>query len=198
MEHSEKSLDDPKTTTTLLQDLRSSTSLRWADFVAIYSPLLLYWFRKNGVAEQFLEDLLQDTLLHISNSIESFERRSDGGSFRGWLRTLVRNKSVDFFRSHHAQFHLSEDQLMNLVTPSGKDEFELEKEEAAIQQLKARAMQVARCHVSASTWEMFWLSITESYSTAEIAQQYQVTPAAVRVAKARVLKLLRSILHDIR
>ncbi|MBN8603124.1 MAG: sigma-70 family RNA polymerase sigma factor [Planctomycetes bacterium] len=198
MEHSGKSLDDPKTTTSLLQDLRSSTSLRWADFVEIYSPLLLYWFRKNGVAEQFLEDLLQDTLLHVSNSIERFERRSDGGSFRGWLRTLVRNKSVDFFRSHHATFLLTEDQLMNLVTPVGKDELDLEKEEEAIQQLKSRAMQVARCHVSASTWEMFWLSVTESHSTAEIAHQYQVTPAAFRVAKARVLKLLRSILHDIR
>lgn len=198
MEPFRKSLDDPITTTSFLFDLRSSESLRWSDFIEIYSPLLRFWFRKNGVAEQYLEDLLQDTLMHVSSSIHRFERRSSGGSFRGWLRTLVRNKSVDFFRSHQATAVLSEEQLANLTIPEIKDESEIENEENAVQELKSRAMQVARAHVSASTWEMFWLSVAEEASTAEIAARFQVTPAAVRVAKARVLKLLRGMLHDIR
>jgi DNA-directed RNA polymerase specialized sigma24 family protein len=43
---------------------------------------------------------------------------------------------------------------------------------------------------------MFWLSTVEKVPTTEIAQQFRVTTAAVRVAKQRVLQRLRLLMVE--
>ena len=69
-------------------------------------------------------------------------------------------------------------------------------EEAALKELEARALHLIRESTAPRTWQMFWLSTVEQVPTAEIADQFGVTPAAVRVAKARVIGRLRRMFVD--
>ena len=57
-------------------------------------------------------------------------------------------------------------------------------------------MQLVRSSTAEKTWQMFWLSVVEQVPTAEIAEQYGVSNAAVRVAKSRVLMRLRRLFVD--
>ena len=42
-----------------------------------------------------------------------------------------------------------------------------------------------------STWQAFWLTTFENLNSAEAAQVLNITPAAVRLAKARVVRRIR-------
>ena len=42
-----------------------------------------------------------------------------------------------------------------------------------------------------STWQAFWLTTFENLNSTEAAQVLNITPAAVRLAKARVMRRIR-------
>ena len=77
-----------------------------------------------------------------------------------------------------------------------RDPAELVAEEVALKELEARALHLIRESTAERTWQMFWLSTVEQQPTAKIAEQFDVTPAAVRVAKARVIGRLRKMFVD--
>jgi len=47
------------------------------------------------------------------------------------------------------------------------------------------------------TWQAFWLATVEGRSSSMVAESLEMTPAAVRQAKSRVLRRLREELHQI-
>ena len=109
-------------------------------------------------------------------------------AFRGWLRTIVNRRVADFFpsiRQMTKQRHQSFSR--NIETREERDPAELVAEETALKELEARALHLIRESTAERTWQMFWLSTVEQVPTAEIAKQFGVSSAAVRVAKARVL-----------
>jgi DNA-directed RNA polymerase specialized sigma24 family protein len=57
-------------------------------------------------------------------------------------------------------------------------------------------MELVRQNTTEKTWQMFWLSTVEQVPTADIAKEFSVSNAAVRVAKQRVLQRLRSLMTD--
>ena len=58
-------------------------------------------------------------------------------------------------------------------------------------QLYRRALEQVRGEFEERTWQAFWLVAVEGRTTAEVAAQTGVSPAAVRQAKSRVLRRLR-------
>lgn len=143
---------------------------------------------------QAVEDICQDCLRAILTGIEHFERNTDRGSFRGWLRTIVHRRVVDHIRAdgHERQAHPLV--LEGIPQPDGGDPDEIEAEQQALHELKARAMELVRRSTAEKTWQMFWMSTVEEVPTAEIAARFGVTKDAVRVAKGRVLNRLRELM----
>ena len=62
--------------------------------------------------------------------------------------------------------------------------------------MRARALELVRQSTTEKTWQMFWLSTVEQVPSAEIARQFGVSSAAVRVARQRVLQRLRSLMVE--
>lgn len=60
-----------------------------------------------------------------------------------------------------------------------------------------RAMKMVRVEFEESTWQAFWRSAIEEHKTADIAADMDVSTAAVRQAKYRVLRRLRQVLADL-
>ena len=56
-------------------------------------------------------------------------------------------------------------------------------------------MQLVRGDFEEKTWQAFWRLAVEGHSAAEIAEDLQMTDAAVRQSKYRVLCRLRDELH---
>lgn len=57
-------------------------------------------------------------------------------------------------------------------------------------------MELVRRSTTEKTWQMFWMSTVDQIPTSEIAMQFNVTTAAVRVAKQRVLHRLRILMLE--
>ena len=51
-----------------------------------------------GVAEQDVGDVLQEVFSAVANHLDTFRKDRSTDTFRGWLRTITRNKVHDYFR----------------------------------------------------------------------------------------------------
>src|SRR6478736_2633417 len=88
---------------TLLERLRQSDDRdAWDRFVTLYSPLLFEWTRRNGVPHDEAADIVQTVLVLLVKRIPQFKQQP-GGSFRGWLFTILRNCWRDKCRSSARQ-----------------------------------------------------------------------------------------------
>ena len=184
------------TRSSMIFDLKELSKERWDNFVLVYTPLLKFWIRKKNVPSSAEDDVLQEALYKIHKSIGNFERDAAKGKFRGWLRTIVERQSADYFRSLPQDQGAPQEVLDALVNREQKDADEIEGEQQALEEVKARALELVRESTAEKTWQMFWMCAVEEIPTSEIAKQFDVTTAAVRVAKQRVLKRLRDLMVD--
>jgi RNA polymerase sigma-70 factor (ECF subfamily) len=69
--------------------------------------------------------------------------------------------------------------------------------DAELQALYRRALSVLQSEFETRTWQAFWRAAVDGQSPAEIAADLNMTPAAVRKAKSRVLRRLREEIGDL-
>ena len=195
-----------ETSLSLLGLLQADEPDAWDRLVVLYSPLIYQWCRGMGISDQEMPDLFQDVFQSVARSIRSFRRNVSGGTFRGWLRVVTRNKVNDHYRrSRHeprgaggteAQLRLS--RLVDPVSNNGEPEYSSEADDPDAQgELFRRALLLVRPRFQEQTWQAFWRTSIEGKSTCEVATELSMTPGAVRVAKSRVLQRLRQELGDI-
>lgn len=194
--HSASQQGSLSTTSSLIGNLQEASPERWHAFVMVYSPLIRFWIRQDRVKPDNVDDVLQETLKSVFHGIRQFQWKAGSGTFRGWLRTIVKRRSVDHFRVQPKDQVTPQGILEKIEVPEQKDPTETEAEERALLDLKARALELVRQSTTEKTWQMFWMSAVEGLPTPDIARKFQVTTAAVRVAKARVLNRLRELMPD--
>jgi RNA polymerase sigma-70 factor (ECF subfamily) len=191
----ERSSNSTATSRTLLERLRADDAAAWDRLVALYAPLVYRWCRRWDLPEQEIADILQDVFQAVAMHIASF-RKSDGGdTFRGWLRTIARNKVRDHFRKlgrepggaggTDAQIRLS--WLPASPLPEEDDSGDHQADRGVI----GRALDLIRGEFEERTWRAFWLTAVEDRAPKEVALELGMSPGAVRVAKSRVLRRLR-------
>ncbi|MEQ8851724.1 sigma-70 family RNA polymerase sigma factor [Gimesia sp.] len=183
------------TRSSMIRDLKLEevSEERWQEFELIYKPLLLFWMRKKNVPASAEDEVLQECWLAVYEMIGKFERNTEKGTFRGWLRIICRNKVADYFRLLPKDNGVPQEMLNAAVNPEQKDADEIDEEEKALREIEARALEVIRSKTKEQTWKMFWMTTVENVPTAEVAQQFDVSKAAVRMAKQRVLKRLKEL-----
>ena len=184
------------TTSSLICGLKEMSPERWGNFLLVYSPLLRFWIRRKSLDSHVEDDILQECLQSIFTGIDQFQKDSTKGTFRGWLKVIVQRRVADHFRSQSLERTVPQAVFSTISAPEQKDPADLIAEEQALQALKARAMELTRRSTSEKSWQLFWLTTVEKMTTAEVASQFQVSAAAVRVAKARVTQRLKDLLME--
>ena len=188
------------TRSSMIVDLQGISQERWTDFLFLYEPLLLHWMRKKGVPDRDVDDVLSESWKSIYKGIGNFDRGSGKGTFRGWLRTIVERRAIVYFRKQkRANVEVSggAEEILNQATaPVQKSADAIEDEEAALNEVRARAMELVKGKTKQKTWDMFWMSAVDNVPTADIAAEFGVSSAAVRVAKQRVTKRLKEAMRD--
>ena len=69
----------------------------WNRFAELYTPLLYYWARSQGLAETDAADLVQEVFVVLVNKLPAFRYDQDG-SFRAWLHAVTVNKHRELKR----------------------------------------------------------------------------------------------------
>ena len=162
-----------------------------------------FWCRRWGVAEQDIVDVLQEVFSAVASHLEGFRKERPSDTFRGWLLTIARNKTRDYFRrrgdepaaragprprcdcSRSLDPHVDE-----AICPSAEDD-------AIIDGILGQALETIRGEFHERTWQAFWGVVVEGRAVADVAADLDMRPGTVRVAKSRVLLRLRNELGDI-
>ena len=88
----EQSSSDLKTHMSLIEKAQSNEPVAWEVVFRLYAPLIKRWARGNGVqCPHEIENVCQEVFARIVKGLRSFQKRSNSGSFRGWLRVITRN-----------------------------------------------------------------------------------------------------------
>lgn len=177
------------TSLSLLERLRQSgDNDAWARFVDLYTPLLYYWLRREGLQPSDIEDVVQDVFLHLTRKFADFVYDKDKGRFRAWLRTVTANKLRDRRKRRTPTLLDNETRFNEPATP---DEVALFTEDEYRRDLTARALQLMQAEFSPTTWKACWEHVVAGRSAPIVAAELGISPGAVYAARFRVIGRLR-------
>ena len=193
--------DSLPTSVSLVQRVQQNDAVAWQRLVDVYSPLVYTWCRQHGLSSHDGADILQEVFRAVHRAIGKFRRERPGDSFRGWLWTITRNKVRDHFRAVAAR-----------PNPAGGTDAQLRfaelPEEEPPTDVSAAVgdgnsspfygtLQLVRNEFEDRTWKAFWRATVDGHATADIAADLDMSVNAVRLAKSRVLRRLRSELEGL-
>lgn len=186
------------TSRSLLRDLHSNDREAWDRFVLLYTPLVWHWCRRMDLPVQDCADVFQEVFQSVSVHFASFHRDRPGDTFRGWLRTITRNKVLDHYRKRQnepqgvggteAAVRLSD--MPEILSES-------DEQQETDHPLFRKALELIQGHFEEDTWRAFWGVVIDGRSAHEVGAELQLSAGAVRVAKCRVLQRLRQELGDL-
>lgn len=176
----------PATPVSLLERLRQPAQPEaWDRFVALYSPLLYSWSRRLDVPPAEAADLVQEVFLALLHALPEF-RYDRHRSFRAWLLTVTRNKWAEINRRRLIAAAGPEPDALAVPDPL-EQIAEAEYRQSLVQQ----ALRLMQADFQPTTWKAFWGLTAEGRPAAAVAAELGLTPRAVYLAKARVLRRLR-------
>jgi RNA polymerase sigma-70 factor (ECF subfamily) len=185
----------------LLERARAGDPTAWETLVGLYAPLVHHWCRRWDLQDQDAADVVQEVFQAVLTHLADFRRNRPGDTFRGWLRTIVRNKVHDHFRRLGREpggVGGTEAQLRLAQVPGPEvDDVESADDEDAERRLFHRCLEVIRGEFEERTWQAFWRTAVDGRSPKDVADDLGMSPGAVRVAKCRVLHRLREALGDL-
>lgn len=172
----------------------------WHQLVHLYGPLVQRWCRQAGLSDDDTADVFQETFQTVAKNLCNFKPQRSVASFRSWLKTIVRTKTIDHYRRAGRQAvgaggteaHL---RISEVADPFGEeDEAEAANEEAFI---VGRAMELIREEFDPRNWQAFQEVAIKERSAAEVAKELGVAPQVIRQANYRIRRRLRLVLEDL-
>ncbi|CAN5525230.1 sigma-70 family RNA polymerase sigma factor [soil metagenome] len=169
--------------------------------VALYTPLVWHWCRKLDLPRQEAADVFQEVFRSVAAHIRNFQRDRPGDTFRGWLRTITRNKVLDHFRAQNREPRAtggSEARVWWSHVPEARENEQPDATEERYDVLFHTALTLIKAEFQERTWLAFWRVVVEGRTPQAVAVELDMSSGAVRVAKCRVLHRLRVELGDLR
>src|SRR5262245_14329442 len=178
-----------ETSLSLLERVRANQADSWDRLLRLYSPLVFSWGRKLGLGPEDAADLVQNVWGAVAEHIGRFEHQ--GGTFRGWLWTIARNKAHDHFRHRAGAPQAAGGTEAQQVLRSVPDHEPADDTGTEAHGLLHRALELIRPDFEERTWQAFWRLTVDGRSAADVGAELGLLPNAVHQAKFRVLRRLR-------
>lgn len=186
---------NPSTSPSLIARAGRNDPAAWKRLCVIYGPLVYRWARAAGLQECDSADVGQEVFRTLHARIGEFDLTVPGATFRGWLRTITRHKIGDLYRRTNQQpggvggttAWQRQAELPDSLDDTWESQQGIDDEQIVLR----GTLEMLKTEFEPTTWQAFWRSTIDEVSTQEIAAELQMTPAAVRQAKYRVLRRLR-------
>jgi len=184
-----------KTSYSLINRLRNPDDQdSWKEFVSHYEQYVYNILRRFGVTHSDTEELCQEIMLKLWQTLPEFDYDKNRGKFRQWLSTIIRNRTCNYLNKNSRQRELLEENHSHILSQlynadeSSKldklidDEWELYLSNAAWRLVRKRFSETAQ--------QVFIMSV-EGHSISDIAAKCSITENAVAVFKNRVKNSLK-------
>ncbi len=181
-----------ETRASLLLRIRDANNVQaWTDFVEIYMPLLHAYAMRNGLQDADAADLAQDTVRQVVRAISRFEYDKAKGSFRGWLLAIARNEIRKQIKQNRNMGRLGR-QRSQLHASAGSSASRRSRWEREYQlHLFHWAANRVKVEFRETSWRAFWQTVVEGKEIASVAEELNVSPGAIYIARSRVLARIR-------
>ena len=166
----------------------------------LYAPLIYFWCRQLGLQDSDADDVVQEVLLAVASRVGKFQRTRAEGSFRGWLRTITRNKLGDFIRAgSRRQRIIDETKLPSsfLTAAQPREEAGGEARDDETRLVFNRVLELIRTRFEDSTWRAFLRVVMDGAAPNDVADELNLSVESVYQAKSRILRVIRDELHDL-
>jgi RNA polymerase sigma-70 factor (ECF subfamily) len=191
------------TSSSLLARAKAREQDAWRRLVRLYGPLVDFWIRRDELQSADARDVFQEVFAAVAIGIGQFHKDRPGDTFRGWLRTVTRRKVTDHHRraarqpgaigGSEAHWRLQEVPDSEGLSEANSDCGERD----ALKELRLRALDLVRGEFESRSWEAFWRVEIDGQMAKDVAEELGMTPAAVRMAKSRILRRVREELGDL-
>lgn len=190
--------EHPTLSTHFLMGIRAMDPAAWQRLVEVFGPVVYRWCRASNVPERDAADVVQDVFATVAKGLENFQRQKESGSFRSWLATITRSRTIDYFRQAAGReaatggtdalqaLHQHAEQLDSTVTTEGVEGI-----------LSRRLLQTVEAEFESVTWQAFWSTTIDHQKAGDVAEELGISRASVYQAKSRVLKRLRERLAEL-
>lgn len=189
----------PNTSASLLIRIRDSSDKEsWGVFEEIYAPIVRAYCRRRGFQNSDVEDITQEVMVKVCQSIRKFEYDPAIGKFRSWLATITANQLKSFVRNRD----INDSHLVNAVESFHKAPgSESQWTTIFIQNLFETACGRIRNEFEERTWQCFEETWVHHKAPNVVADQLEIAVHSVYVNKSRVLKRLEQefefLTHDL-
>jgi RNA polymerase sigma-70 factor (ECF subfamily) len=183
----------PETPASLLERLRlHPDEAGWQRLVDLYRPWLTGYLRRQNLASQDVDDLIQDTMAILVQQLPHFRHDLRRGAFRRWLRNITLNRLRVFWRTRRssAAGHAAIEALLNQWEDPNSDLTKRWDEEHNLH-IVQRIVELLEPEFEPRTWQAFRKVALEGRKTAEVAAELGMSALAVRIAKSRILARCR-------
>lgn len=176
----------------------------WRDFVDLYYGLFYSTSIKAGLNDSEAQDVVQETIIHVSKKMERFRYDPAVDSFKGWLLYLTRKHIAQEYRRRARRRRKQADDLDEfnaeieaLPDPAG---LELEKiwDEEWQKTMWDAAIGRVKEQVSPQHFQMFDLYVLKERPPKEVARALGVAVAQVYLVKHRISGLVERELLQLR
>lgn len=184
------------TSSTLLLRVQARAPDAWDRLVHLYGPLVYHWCRQAGLQDADAADVGQEVFRAVLGAVADFHHDRTGDSFRGWLRTITRNKVRDLARrrakdpASGAGGSAALTRLLDVPdAPAGASDPGPDPEEQRLLHRRAVEMILADC--KPETRAAFLAVVVDRRDPRAVAEELGMSLNAVYLAKSRVLRRLR-------
>ncbi len=180
----------------LLRRVQENRPEGWHQVVRLYAPLVYYWCLREGLQPADAEDIVQEVFRTVAARVGQFVRVGPDGSFRGWLRTIVRNKIGNFLRQSHRRIQSEKDFCTEkaphcALPPAASDGGEGGAHPAETHLLCLQVLELVRTEFEEQTWRAFWRVVADGVPAGYVADEMGISVNAVYLAKSRILRRVR-------
>lgn len=175
----------------------------WKDFFDTYWRLIYAVALKSGLTEAEAQDVVQETIISVAKDIQKFKHNRSLGSFKGWLRNIIRWRIADQLRKRmlaiqQPETTLGDDfgrlDLADIPDPAGSESESIWEEEWEANLAEA-AMRNVKQRVREEHYQMFDLYVIRRWPVSKVAETLGVSVGKVYLAKHRVSALIRKEVH---
>ena len=194
-------MNDIRTTRqTLIQRLKNTDNEdAWKEFYDFYWQSITGWARRFGCSPAKADDVFQETMVCLLRKISSFEYDPSRGSFRSYLKTIVKGRCYDLFRKESRYIATGNDDsekeqsnsYLDIMSSGNADTLSLEDDNVWLNSLVRQALRRVYGKVDQVTYKSFCMYVLEDYSVDEVSKRLgDLRTGTIYQQKSRVLKML--------
>ena len=187
----------PETNDSLISRIKDSADeVAWAQFLAIYRPVIVRLGVSQGLQHADADDLAQQVFVSVAGAIDRWQPTRSGKQFRYWLNRVARNAIINAMARVPPDRGAGSTEIDNLLVEVADQPLSREiLAEAHMEAIRWAASEIEH-EFSDATWQMFWHSTVNGKTVDQVAKLSGKSVGAVYIARCRVTKRLKEVVQQ--